>query len=99
MSVPGHSEVVRRWVDAWNARDPEAVRQLTAPGFVRHDANLPDVVGPDAQTHPVSGPRQDRPSARSHHVRRRALGVRAQERSLVDTQPPDPGSASGLLMP
>jgi steroid delta-isomerase-like uncharacterized protein len=49
MTVPGPSEVVRRWVEAWNAWDPEAVRRLTAPGFVRHDANLPDVVGPDAQ--------------------------------------------------
>src|SRR3954452_20383597 len=49
MSVPCPSEVVRRWVEGWNARSPAAVRELTAPGFVRHDANLPDVLGPDAQ--------------------------------------------------
>lgn len=49
MTVPAPREVVRQWVEAWNARDPEAVRALAAPGFVRHDANLPDVVGPDAE--------------------------------------------------
>ena len=49
MSVVGPIEVVRRWLEAWNARDPEAVSELTASGFVRHDANLPDVVGPEEQ--------------------------------------------------
>jgi steroid delta-isomerase-like uncharacterized protein len=49
MSVLDPSEVVQRWVNAWNARDPEAVRDLAAPGFIRHDANLPDVVGAEAE--------------------------------------------------
>jgi steroid delta-isomerase-like uncharacterized protein len=49
MSVPEPIEVVRRWVEAWNARDPEAVRDLAAPDFVRHDSNLPEVVGPEAE--------------------------------------------------
>jgi len=49
MNDPAAREVVRRWVEAWNAGDPAAVRDLTAPGFVRHDANFPDVVGPDAE--------------------------------------------------
>ena len=40
--------VIRRWVEMWNAQDLDAAEELLAPEFVRHDANLPDVVGPQA---------------------------------------------------
>ena len=41
--------IIRRWVGAWNAQDLDAAEELLAPEFVRHDANLPDVVGPQAE--------------------------------------------------
>jgi predicted ester cyclase len=41
--------VIRRWIEAWNAQDLDAAEELLAPEFVRHDANLPDVVGPQAE--------------------------------------------------
>jgi predicted ester cyclase len=36
-------------VEAWNAQDLGAAEELLAAWFVRHDANLPDVVGPQAE--------------------------------------------------
>ena len=41
--------VIRRWVEAWNTQDLDAAEESLAPEFVRHDANLPDVVGPQAE--------------------------------------------------
>jgi len=41
--------VIRRWVEAWNAQDLDAAEELLAAEFVRHDANLPDVVGPQTE--------------------------------------------------
>ncbi len=41
--------VTRRWVEAWNTQNLDAAEELLAPEFVRHDANLPDVVGPQAE--------------------------------------------------
>jgi steroid delta-isomerase-like uncharacterized protein len=49
MTAPAPREVVRQWVEAWNKRNPQAVGALTAPDFVRHDANSPDLVGPEAE--------------------------------------------------
>jgi steroid delta-isomerase-like uncharacterized protein len=49
MSVPDNETAVRRWIDAWNVQDAEGGLDLLAPDFVRHDANLPDVVGAAAQ--------------------------------------------------
>lgn len=49
MSVADHEAVIRRWMDAWNTKDIDTAVQLLAPDYVRHDANLPDVVGPRAQ--------------------------------------------------
>jgi steroid delta-isomerase-like uncharacterized protein len=49
MTVPAPREVVRQWVEAWNAHDPQAVGALTAPDFVRHDASSPELVGPEAE--------------------------------------------------
>lgn len=47
--------VIRRWIDAWNAQDLDAAEELLAPEFVRHDANLPDVVGPQAERELIVG--------------------------------------------
>jgi SnoaL-like domain len=45
MSDPDTKTVVRRWVAAWNQGDVEAAVALLSPAYVRHDANLPEVVG------------------------------------------------------
>ena len=47
--------VIRRWVEAWNAQDLDAAEELLAPEFVRHDANLPDVLGPQAERQLIAG--------------------------------------------
>jgi steroid delta-isomerase-like uncharacterized protein len=49
MSDPDAEAVVRRWVAAWNRGDVEAAVALLSPAYVRHDANLPEVVGPEAE--------------------------------------------------
>jgi C-1 hydroxylase len=49
MPADDPTAVIRRWVEAWNAQDLDAAEELLAPEFVRHDANLPDVVGPQAE--------------------------------------------------
>jgi C-1 hydroxylase len=49
MSVSDNEVAVRRWIDAWNVQDPEAAGNLLSPDFVRHDANVPEVVGAAAQ--------------------------------------------------
>lgn len=38
--------VVRRWAAAWNDHDPDAAVSLLTEGYVRHDPNGPEVVGP-----------------------------------------------------
>jgi len=38
--------VVRRWAAAWNDQDPDAAVSLLTEGYVRHDPNGPEVVGP-----------------------------------------------------
>ena len=49
MSVSDNEAAVRRWIDGWNAQDAEVGKDLLSRDFVRHDANLPDVVGAAAQ--------------------------------------------------
>jgi steroid delta-isomerase-like uncharacterized protein len=49
MSEEQNKLVIRGWIDAWNANDLDAAEGLLEDGFVRHDSNLPDVVGPQAQ--------------------------------------------------
>ena len=49
MSDPDAKTVVRRWGAAWNQGDVEAAVALLSPAYVRHDANLPEVVGPEAK--------------------------------------------------
>ncbi len=49
MAAQEHEQIVRRWFDAWNTQDVETAISLLSTDFVRHDANLPEVVGPPAQ--------------------------------------------------
>ncbi len=49
MSDPDAKTIVRRWATAWNRGDVEAAVALLSPAYVRHDANLPEVVGPEAE--------------------------------------------------
>ena len=55
MSGEEQKAVVRRWIEAWNAQDLDSAVDLLAPEYVRHDANLPDVVGPGAQREFIAG--------------------------------------------
>lgn len=55
MSTDEHKAFVRRWVAAWNEQDLDAAEGLLAPGYVRHDANAPDVVGPAAERQFIAG--------------------------------------------
>ncbi len=49
MSTEENTLVIDRWLDAWNTHDLEAARGLLQDDYVRHDANLPDVVGRQAE--------------------------------------------------
>jgi steroid delta-isomerase-like uncharacterized protein len=55
MSDPDAKTVVRRWGAAWNQGDVEAAVALLSPAYVRHDANLPEVVGPEAEKQFIQG--------------------------------------------
>lgn len=55
MSVAEQRSVIQRWIAAWNAKDLDAAVELLAEEYVRHDANLPEVVGPRAQRDFLSG--------------------------------------------
>jgi steroid delta-isomerase-like uncharacterized protein len=55
MSREDQKAVVRRWLQAWNTKDLDSAIDLLAPEYVRHDANLPDVVGPGAQREFIAG--------------------------------------------
>ena len=55
MSVRDPETVVRRWLEAWNNQDLDASQELLEPGFVRHDANLPEVNGPQEQRSFLAG--------------------------------------------
>jgi steroid delta-isomerase-like uncharacterized protein len=54
MSADEHKAVINRWVQAWNDHDVDAAIGLLAEEYVRHDANLPEVVGPQAERHFIS---------------------------------------------
>jgi steroid delta-isomerase-like uncharacterized protein len=49
MSVEEQGAVIRRWIEAWNAHDLDAADGLLSKDFVRHDDNMPEVLGPAAQ--------------------------------------------------
>jgi steroid delta-isomerase-like uncharacterized protein len=53
-STERNKTLVRAWLDAWNTGDLDAAAALLDEGFVRHDANIPDVVGPEAQRQFIS---------------------------------------------
>jgi steroid delta-isomerase-like uncharacterized protein len=55
MSTEEQKAVIGRWIEAWNTKDVDAALELLAPDYVRHDANLPDVVGPQAQREFLAG--------------------------------------------
>jgi steroid delta-isomerase-like uncharacterized protein len=55
MSVAEQRSVIQRWIAAWNAKDLDAAVELLAEEYVRHDANLPEVVGPRAQRDFLAG--------------------------------------------
>jgi steroid delta-isomerase-like uncharacterized protein len=54
MSADEHKAVINRWVQAWNDHDVDAAIELLAEEYVRHDANLPEVVGPQAERQFIS---------------------------------------------
>jgi len=41
--------VVRRWVEAFNEGDIDAVNELLTDSYVRHDPNSPEVRGPEEE--------------------------------------------------
>lgn len=49
MSIEKNKLLVGAWLNAWNANDLDAAEMLLDERFIRHDANIPDVVGPHAQ--------------------------------------------------
>jgi steroid delta-isomerase-like uncharacterized protein len=49
MSMAEQEAIIQRWMDAWNTKDIDTAVGLLRPEYVRHDANLPEVVGPRAQ--------------------------------------------------
>jgi steroid delta-isomerase-like uncharacterized protein len=49
MPAEDNKLVIRRWLEAWNTNDLDAVESLLHADYVRHDANLPEVVGPNAE--------------------------------------------------
>jgi steroid delta-isomerase-like uncharacterized protein len=55
MTVEENKEVVRCWVDAWNAKDVDGAEGLLRPDYVRHDPSVPDIVGPQAERQFIAG--------------------------------------------
>jgi steroid delta-isomerase-like uncharacterized protein len=55
MSTEEQKTAIRRWIEAWNTKDMDAAVELLAPDDVRHDANLPEVVGPQSQREFLAG--------------------------------------------
>ena len=49
MSVQEQKAVIGQWIDAWNKQDLDAFEGLLAPDYVRHDANMTEVDGPEAE--------------------------------------------------
>jgi steroid delta-isomerase-like uncharacterized protein len=48
MSVDEQSAIVNQWIEAWNNQDLTAASDLLTSDYKRHDANLPDLDGPEA---------------------------------------------------
>jgi steroid delta-isomerase-like uncharacterized protein len=54
VSVEQNKALVRQWVELWNTKNVDAVDQLVAPSYVRHDPNVPEVHGPENQKQFIS---------------------------------------------
>ena len=54
MSTEQNKAVVRHWVEVWNSQNVAAVDELVAPDYVRHDPNIPDVHGAEAEKQLIS---------------------------------------------
>jgi steroid delta-isomerase-like uncharacterized protein len=50
-----HKTIIENWINAWNTHDLGAAKEVLAHEYVRHDANLPDVVGSEAQLEFLAG--------------------------------------------
>ena len=49
MSAEENAAIVRRWVDIWHSHNVAAVADFVTADYVRHDPNLPEVRGPQAE--------------------------------------------------
>jgi steroid delta-isomerase-like uncharacterized protein len=66
MSVEDQSHLVTQWIEAWNSQDLTAARNLLTPDYQRHDANLPDVEGPDGSADFITSVVSGFPDIRLH---------------------------------
>src|SRR5688572_9351626 len=49
MSTEENKAIVRRWVELWNTKSLDAVEDLVAPDYLRHDPNAPEIRGAAAE--------------------------------------------------
>jgi steroid delta-isomerase-like uncharacterized protein len=49
MDADEHKALLHRWIDAWHAGDVAAVDAFVTPDYVRHDPNVPEVRGREAE--------------------------------------------------
>jgi steroid delta-isomerase-like uncharacterized protein len=43
--------LIRQWVETWNTANVAAVDHQITPTYVRHDPNMPEIHGPEAEKH------------------------------------------------
>jgi steroid delta-isomerase-like uncharacterized protein len=49
VSLEENKARMRRWIDAWNEGNVDAVDEFVSDAYVRHDPNAPEVRGPEAE--------------------------------------------------
>ena len=49
MSVEENKAIIRRWTEVWHTGNVAAVDEFVTPDYVRHDPNVPEVRGPEAE--------------------------------------------------
>ena len=54
MATEENKAIVRRWVEAFNEGNVDAVDELVTDSYVRHDPNSPDVRGPEEEKQLIS---------------------------------------------
>ena len=54
MSTQENKAIVRRWVEAFNDGNLDAVDELLTDSYVRHDPNSPEVRGPEEEKQLIS---------------------------------------------